>query len=288
MNETKNSTVSVVISAYNRPDYLIESLMSVLNQTAPILEIIIVDDCSPTPLQKVLDGFPNTNIQYIKSEKNFGANHSRNVGLEHATGDWVAFLDDDDVWLPNKIESQILMLNSSPDSIGGLCSYKYLNDDTDRLSVPRESEIDLEKLKVTNPYCGTSGFIVKRDVLLKAQFDEELPCGQDWDMLIRLCLIGKVLYNTSPLFLYRRGSHEGITTKAKTLKIEDVYPRLRSSYKHKDWMGKKAFNQRVAAQMMSFIFHKKKKGQWILKSISIAGLSATLIVLFGKVINKLK
>ncbi|WP_111977430.1 glycosyltransferase family 2 protein [Algibacillus agarilyticus] len=287
MMDTNTQPVSVVITAYNRPDHLLESLNSVINQSIEIFEIIVVDDCSPTPLKKIIDEFPNSNIRYLKSEENLGANHSRNVGINHANGEWIAFLDDDDVWLPNKIELQLLSLNSVQDAIGATCSYKFLNDGRDRDSMPNGTVVELEKLKVTNSYCGTSGFIVKREVLLKTLFDEELPCGQDWDMLIRLCLIGKVLFDATPLFLYRIGSHEGITTKAKRLKVEDVYPRLKSAYKHRKWMGEKAFKQRVSAQILSFIFQKKNKIKWVLTSISIAGVNSTLIVLVNKIKNKI-
>lgn len=278
-----SSKVSVVISAYNRPDYLQASLESVIKQTIPIHEIIVVDDCSATPLSPIINKFKALNIRYFKSKNNLGANHSRNVGIENATGEWIAFLDDDDVWLPNKIEIQLDNINKFKGAIGSLCSYRYLDDNSSRINAPTTLKVNLDSSRVGNIYCGMSGFFIKRETLLDCKLDEELPCGQDWDLLIRLCFLGELLYEKQELFLYRKGNHEGITTKAKKLKIEQIYPRLKSAYKHRVWMGEKAFKRRIAEQVLLYILDKNQRYKWILKSIELAGINATLLVLFVKI-----
>jgi glycosyltransferase involved in cell wall biosynthesis len=99
--------VSVVIPAYNRPDYLELAIKSVLAQTYPIAEIIIVDDCSTTDLLPVISAFEDDRIHYHKSTNNMGNGYSRNQGTKMAKSEWIAYLDDDDIWFENKIALQI-------------------------------------------------------------------------------------------------------------------------------------------------------------------------------------
>ena len=91
---------------------------SALAQEGVDLEIIVVDDCSPTDLQPALAGFSDP-IRYHRMERNGGANRARNEGVRQARGRYVAFLDDDDIWLPHKLERQRAVLESDP-TLGGV------------------------------------------------------------------------------------------------------------------------------------------------------------------------
>ncbi len=100
--------VSIIMPSYNTTKYIAESIQSVLNQTYTNWELIIVDDCSTDNTDDVVKQFlADSRIKYLKNEKNSGAAISRNRALREAKGKWIAFLDSDDLWLPQKLEKQI-------------------------------------------------------------------------------------------------------------------------------------------------------------------------------------
>ena len=106
-----NGLVSVIMPSYNTAKYIAESIESIMNQTYPYWELIIVDDCSTDNTDSVVENYlSDTRIRYLKNEKNSGAAISRNYALREAKGKWIAFLDSDDVWLPEKLETQIAFM----------------------------------------------------------------------------------------------------------------------------------------------------------------------------------
>lgn len=103
-----NELVSIIMPSYNTAKYIAESINSVLAQTYSNWELLIVDDCSTDNTDEIVKPFlANERIKYFKNEKNSGAAVSRNKALREAKGKWIAFLDSDDLWLPEKIERQI-------------------------------------------------------------------------------------------------------------------------------------------------------------------------------------
>lgn len=100
--------VSIVMPSYNTEKYIAESIESVLAQTYPYWELIIVDDCSTDASDAAVAPYlADTRIRYLKNETNSGAAVSRNYALREAKGKWIAFLDSDDTWEPEKLEKQI-------------------------------------------------------------------------------------------------------------------------------------------------------------------------------------
>ncbi len=105
--------VSIVMPSYNTEKYICESIRSVLNQTYPYWELIIVDDCSTDGTDEVVKPFlTDRRIRYLKNKKNSGAAISRNRALREAKGKWIAFLDSDDLWMPEKLEKQIRFMET--------------------------------------------------------------------------------------------------------------------------------------------------------------------------------
>ena len=105
--------VSIIMPSYNTAKYIKASIDSVLAQTYPYWELIIVDDCSTDETDEVVAAYTDERIRYIKNEKNSGAAVSRNRALREAKGRWIAFLDSDDVWLPEKLEKQISFMKNN-------------------------------------------------------------------------------------------------------------------------------------------------------------------------------
>lgn len=105
--------VSIIMPAYNAATYISKTIESIIAQTYRNWELLIVDDCSSDNTAEVIVGFGDERIRYLKNEKNSGAAISRNYALREAKGRWIAFLDADDLWEPNKLERQLeFMINN--------------------------------------------------------------------------------------------------------------------------------------------------------------------------------
>ena len=104
--------VSIVMPSYNTGRFIAESIQSVINQTYQNWELLIVDDCSTDNTDEVVAGFSDVRIKYFKNEKNSGAAVSRNKALREAQGRWIAFLDSDDLWMPEKLDKQIAFMEN--------------------------------------------------------------------------------------------------------------------------------------------------------------------------------
>lgn len=109
-----NDLVSIIMPSYNTAKYISESVSSILRQTYTNWELIIVDDCSTDGTDDVVRPFlQDSRIRYIKNDKNSGAAVSRNRALREAAGKWIAFLDSDDLWHPEKLERQIRFMEET-------------------------------------------------------------------------------------------------------------------------------------------------------------------------------
>ena len=127
-----NELVSIIMPSYNTAKFISETITSVLAQTYTNWELIIVDDCSTDDTDAVIRPYlADDRIRYIKNEKNSGAAVSRNRALREAKGKWIAFLDSDDLWLPEKLEKQIAFMEKNN------CRFSYTNYiEIDENSVP--------------------------------------------------------------------------------------------------------------------------------------------------------
>jgi glycosyltransferase involved in cell wall biosynthesis len=105
--------VSVIMPSWNTGRFIAESIKSVINQTYKNWELIIVDDCSTDNTDEVVASFDEKRIRYFKNEKNSGAALTRNKAMREAQGEWIAFLDSDDIWHPEKLEKQINFMNKN-------------------------------------------------------------------------------------------------------------------------------------------------------------------------------
>ena len=123
-----NDLVSIITPSYNTARFIAETINSALAQTYTNWEMIIVDDCSTDNTDEIVAGFADPRIRYLKNERNSGAAFSRNRALREARGRWVAFLDSDDLWAPDKLEKQLRFMEEN----GHRFSYtKYVEVDDD-------------------------------------------------------------------------------------------------------------------------------------------------------------
>src|SRR4030043_1206572 len=112
--------VDVIIPTYNRSESLHSAITSVLHQTYQDFEIIVVDDCSEDDTPKVIKNFRNHKIRSIRHAINQGEGRARNSGVLNSNAEYVAFLDDDDEWVPEKLGLEVDLLEKAPSEVGGV------------------------------------------------------------------------------------------------------------------------------------------------------------------------
>ena len=187
--------VSVVIPAYNAAAYLPATLDSVLAQTFSNYEIIVINDGSPdTPeLEKVLQPYFGK-IRYIKQE-NRGPSSARNTGIQATRGQYVAFLDSDDIWLPKHLANQMAMFASDP-SLGLVYANGVQIRDDRPVGVsfdrtPQSLPVNFDSLLREQSTVNTSSAVVSREALAEAgMFDEQFRRCEDYDLWLRLAAAG--------------------------------------------------------------------------------------------------
>jgi len=189
--ERKTSLVSVIIPTCNRSLLLKRAIQSVLDQTYAKLEIIIVDDASKDNTSQVINSFYDDRLKYYRHEKNQGASTARNTGIKHAQGEFIAFLDDDDEWLDNKLEKQVNLIISSPKNVGMVyCWMDYFNENGDLVYEhhPTLRGKVLNQILDAQRMGGCPTLLVRCKVIDKiGGFDDSLPRGNDGDFIRRVC-----------------------------------------------------------------------------------------------------
>lgn len=182
--------VSVVLPTYDRPENLRNAVKSVQEQTYRHIELVVVDDHSPTPAADTLSplSFDELTVEIIRHEENRGANEARNTGIRESTGEYIAFLDDDDDWAPSKIEKQVAVFREASPEVGVVYTgSEYVYDDYVRTVVfSLEGDVTEEMLRGRSLGEFTT-LMVRRDVAMAAGLpDTDFPSWQDRDWLLRL------------------------------------------------------------------------------------------------------
>ena len=183
--------VTVIIPTYNRAAYLRHAMASVVAQTFTDWEIVVVDNASQDNTREVVEECKEMPIQYIRHESNRGGAVARNTGITHSRSEYIAFLDDDDEWLPGKLEAQMNVFQHSSPQVGavytGHRNVKRETGGTTGIWRPLKKGDIYEELMKKNWVSTTSSVILKRECVEKVGiFDERLPSFQDYDLWIRI------------------------------------------------------------------------------------------------------
>jgi len=211
-----NPLISVIIPTYNRADLLPQAIMSVLKQTYTKLECIVVDDASIDETEHVVNQFADNRIVYIRHETNRHVSVSRNTGIAHTKGDLIGFLDDDDEWLPTKLEKQISFIKILPTNVGLIYCWMDYYDNQGQLMKEHHPTYRgdvfpyvLDRQRIG----GTPTLLVRRSVIENVGgFDEELLRGNDGDFIRRVCREYEVDFVPEVLVKVHIGhGHERIT-----------------------------------------------------------------------------
>jgi len=198
--------ISVVIPAYNAAKTIKETIQSVLNQTFTDFELIIINDGSQDATLEIVESIPDPRIRLF-CYPNAGPTVSRNRGIFQAVGDYISFIDADDLWTPDKLESQFNALQANPQAA---VAYSWTNSIDERGKLLRrgfyvELNGDVYKtLLVINFLENGSNPLIRRTALVEmGGFEESLTHGEDWDMWLRLASSYDFVAVSSPQVLYR-------------------------------------------------------------------------------------
>lgn len=195
--------ISVVIPAYNREKSIEMCLNSVLNQTYKPLEIIVVDDCSTDNTVSKIKRYKCDFIRVIECSEKHGAQRARNIGIKEAKGEWIAFLDSDDEWYPDKLESQVKAIERTKYTVcSGGALVKKKNACYEWFCQGKSGDVYRDILKFTT-YIFFSTLLVKKECLVNIGYlDEAVPAYQELDTAIQLLKTEKLVYIERPLFIY--------------------------------------------------------------------------------------
>lgn len=197
--------ISVIIPAYNQAHYLDAAVESVLAQTRPDFEVIIVDDGSTDDTAAIARSFTDPRVRMV-SQPNAGLSAARNTGLRHTSGDLVTFLDSDDLFLPEKLALLAGEMERRPDLGFVAGQAELIDEDGERIGVTFDSPIpeDPARLLLWNPL-HVGSVMVRREWLDRVgPFDESLRAYEDWDLYLRLARAGcKMGWMERPVSLYR-------------------------------------------------------------------------------------
>ena len=192
----KNPKVSVIIPTYNRENLIKRSINSLLSQTNQDFEIIIADDASTDNTAEVIKSFQSDKIRYFRLEENSGQCVSRNRAIQMARGEYIGFLDSDDEWLPEKIEKQLSVFETSDDpKLGAVyCGFIEKDEIKNQTNIINRDNLrgDIYK-SLLQGFCPSTPtmFLVKKKALEKVKgFDENLPTFVDYDLWLRIAKEG--------------------------------------------------------------------------------------------------
>ncbi len=225
--------VSVVIPTYGRPEYLVDAIQSVADQCYDPIEVVVVDDHSPQPVEPFLEATLFDQLyrtEVIRHEENKGANAARSTGINATEGELVAFLDDDDVWDPTYLERVVEAFEQGGPEVGVvLVGIRILNEKNEQINtVEPETDGDIteEILRGTVQAGSFSRFVVRRPVIDAAGLpDEQFPSWQDMEWQIRLSKHCRYLSISSALATRRYTTRDQITGNYQQ-KRDVSYPRM--------------------------------------------------------------
>jgi glycosyltransferase involved in cell wall biosynthesis len=184
---TMDYLVSVVIPTCDRPDAVGRAVRSALAQTHRALDVVVVDDCSSTPLVLPDELTSDARVSIVRLQERSGAGEARNVGVRASRGDLIAFLDDDDEWRPTKIERQLEILREHGDAADAVeCGFDLWDGRHLILRYLPDPDRDLRKALLAKPYLQPSTVLLRRSAFeALGGFDRRLTRVEDWELWVR-------------------------------------------------------------------------------------------------------
>lgn len=261
--------ITIITPTYNRAHLIRKAINSILEQTYKNWEYVIIDDASTDNTEEIVRSFADPRINFIKCKKNRGNAVARNIGVDAAKGEFIAFLDSDDEYFPNYLEEAYAkLINSSKADFlwSGTRTYTIDGSYTESIWIPKRKQEPNQFLYELHVGIGR-GFLINKKCFNNLKFDERLRTAVDTDFLIRLkqnytySVLEKVLLsiNTQPgsvrsNFSEKKKSYSIIISKHRDIIDKDNYLRFKWYYKL-FWLSLYDDDQKLAKEA----FHKINK-----------------------------
>ena len=288
----KPLTVSVVIPTYNRAHLVGRAIQSVLNQTYQDFEIIVVDDASTDNTEEVVKSFNDPRIRYVRHDQNRGGSAARNTGIKTALGEYIAFQDSDDEWLPEKLEKQMRVFENVPAEVGVVYTDMWRISKGEKRywhspKIMPEDGIVYQQALDRVMGIGIQTAVIKRKCLnLVGMFDENFPRFIDLELFIRVSKYYYFYHINEPLVnFYNTG--KGISNnneafvKAYQLIVKkysyDIVKNKRSLAKHLYSLGNSLCQNGDLSQGRDYLVKSVK-----LYPLNVKYLIAAFASLFGE------
>jgi len=252
-------SLSVVMPTHNRIKTIRYCLDSLLNQSYRHLEIVIIDDYSTDDTVRMIKSYTDPRIKCILLSNNSGAQAARNRGIREARGKWIAFQDSDDEWMPEKLEKQIRMLESTdfdPMTVVQTDCWRYdtASGEKSLWSLPLVDGPGMYPTLLSAPGPMFQGMLTSK-VALEAigLLDETVPSYQEWDTAIRLAKICRFIHIREPLFTYYL--HDGDTISKDRLREIRGYLFIVEKHRNEilEYCGEKALGNHYLAVAEKFM-----------------------------------
>ncbi|XDZ65400.1 glycosyltransferase family 2 protein [Alphaproteobacteria bacterium LSUCC0684] len=219
--------ISVIVPVYNRDKTISRCINSILDQSYPVKEIIVVDDNSTDSTESVIKEFKIENLKYIKLKKNIGAQNARNVGIKAATGNWIGFLDSDDEWIKTKLEEQIGELEkfNYREDIIVYSNCTKINLDTGsktKFDCRIQEPVDINLLYKTGPMF-QSMLVSKKAIKEVNYLDINVMAFQEWDFALSLSPRNNFIFIDKELFKYYVNHDKSISSNTGNMINAIIY-----------------------------------------------------------------
>ncbi len=233
---------SVIIPTYNRKDMLLEAIKSVQNQTLQDFEIMIGDDGSEDGTGDVVKSLNDNRIHYHWEVNKGTPSGARNWGIENSSGKYIAFLDDDDIWLKTKLEKQVKLMENNPEL--GLCHTLMVDKKTGEplFNMDVKDGNVFEDYFMSNNFIGLPTVVFRRDVIREIGLTDTNLCAvADFEFWLRIARLYPIRLLPEALVRYRVG--EGIGADIKNLMDEIMY--IVDKFYRNDWISRELRDKRV-------------------------------------------
>lgn len=235
--------ISIILSTHNRAHLLARAIKSVLCQTVPTWELIVVDDGSTDGTGGVVQSFTDPRIQYLPRVRNRGVAAARNTGLSAARGDLVSFLDSDDEYLPMKLERQVEALAARPGVEVVECALRLATESREEIVGPFLAGMNFDDFLSFEHGINIAALLMRRELAVAVGFDEGIKVD-DWDFVLRLLARTRATVIDDPLVVIHNLPGQRLSTSANIMagrqqvirKYEDTLknrPRVLARWHHR-------------------------------------------------------
>ena len=193
MSKDKYPLVSVIVNCYNCEKYLPETLKSIETQTYPNYELIFIDNCSTDKSAEIARNFFE-NLNYIRLDNKVSLYTARNIALDLIKGEYVAFIDSDDVWGENKLSQQVALFDK--ETVLVYCKRIFIDENGERINKKDSKKYTQHVVNrlLMKPFIPMSSVVIRSDVALSLRFDRRFNLIGDFDMWLRVAMQGEIKY----------------------------------------------------------------------------------------------